>query len=260
MLNVTLYGASGRMGQAIVRLVAEADDMCIVGAVDHHEAKTLGRDIGELAGAGHLGVEVSADLASALLGADVVIDFTIATAFDAVLRAAVKAGVALVSGTTRLSDESRAQIDKAAAKIPVLWAPNMSVGVQLVGKLVEQAVATLGDYDIEIVEAHHNQKVDAPSGTATFLLEAAQAARPGATPVFGREGEVGARSADEIGVHAIRGGGVVGDHTVHLIGPFDRISISHQAISRELFAAGAVRAARFVAGRAPGRYTLADTL
>ncbi len=259
-IKVTLYGAGGRMGQTLTRLAAEADDLQVVGAVDHHGSALLGRDVGDLAGVGHLGVEVSADLSSALLGADVVIDFSIATAFDAVARAAMAAGVALVSGTTRLGPESQALLERAAEKIPVLWAPNMSVGVHLIGRLLEQAVTALGDYDIEIVEAHHNQKADAPSGTAMFLLEAAQRARAGTAPVFGREGQVGARAATEIGVHALRGGGVIGDHTVHLIGKFDRIAITHQAISRDLFAAGALSAARFVAGRAPGRYALADTL
>ncbi len=259
-MKVTLYGAGGRMGRAIAGLVAAADDMAVVGAVDHHDAPTIGRDIGELSGVGHLGVEVSADLSSALLGADVVIDFSIASAFEGVLRAAMQAGVALVSGTTRLSADSRARIDKAATKIPILWAPNMSVGVHVLGKLVKQAAAALDDYDIEIVEAHHSRKTDAPSGTATFLLDAASSARDGAVPAHGRHGEVGARGDAEIGMHAIRGGGVVGDHTVHLIGEFDRIEITHRAISRELFAAGALRAARFVAGRAPGRYALADVI
>lgn len=257
--KVALYGAGGRMGRVIAKMVHEAADMEIVGAVDHHDAPTLGRDIGDLAGLGHLGVEVSADVGSALLGADVVIDFTIAAAFDTVLRAAMQAGVALVSGTTRLEPESRALIDKAALKIPVLWAPNMSVGISVLGGLVEQVARALGDYDIEIVEAHHNRKVDAPSGTATFLLERAQRGRDGATAVHGRQGQPGARRPSEIGMHALRGGGVIGDHTVHFIGEHDRIAITHRAISRELFASGALRAARFVVGREPGRYELADT-
>lgn len=260
MTKVTLYGAGGRMGCAIAGIVARSDDMEIVGAVDHHDAPTLGRDIGEIAGVGNLGVEVSPDLASALLGADVVIDFTIASAFDACARAAMKAGVALVSGTTRLSEESQALIDKVAESIPVLWAPNMSVGVQVLGKLVETAASALGEYDIEIVEAHHNRKVDAPSGTATYLLQRAQAVRPASAAVYGREGEVGGRRKGEIAVHALRGGGIVGDHTVHLIGEYDRIEITHRAMSRDLFAEGAVRAARYVAGKAAGRYQLADTL
>ncbi len=258
-MNVAIFGAGGRMGRTIARL-AIAGGARVVGAVDAAGSPAIGRDIGDLAGAGHAGVEVSEDLGSALLGADVLIDFSIAAAFDGMLRAARKAGVAVVSGTTRLPPASHALMDEAAADIAVLWAPNMSVGVHVLGQLVGQAVRALGDYDIEIVETHHNQKVDAPSGTATFLRECAEAARPGLEPVFGREGQPGARRRNEIGMHALRGGGVLGDHTVHLIGAHDRLSISHRAISRDLFAAGALRAARFVAGKPAGRYQLADTL
>ena len=250
-MKITIFGAGGRMGRTIARLAAEAGDISLVGAVDAPGSPAIGDDIG--------GVQISEDAASALLGADVAIDFTVAAAFAGSLRASMSAGVAFVSGTTRLSADDRALIDKAAGKIGVLWAPNMSVGVQVVAKLIDQAARSLGDaYDIEIVEAHHNKKVDAPSGTATFLLEAAQHARGSAQTVFGREGQVGARGHAEIGVHAIRGGGIVGDHTCHLIGEYDRIEITHRAMSRDLFAEGALRAARFVAGKPAGRYTLAD--
>jgi 4-hydroxy-tetrahydrodipicolinate reductase len=258
--KVAVYGAGGRMGQTLVRLLAEAGDLTLVGAIDRPESAAIGRDAGELAGAGNLGVAVDADLASGLLGADVVIDFSLPDAFDRMIRAAVKAKVAVVSGTTRLSPASEVLLAEAARTIPVLWAPNMSVGVQLLARIVEEAVKALGaSYDVEIVETHHNEKIDAPSGTATFLREAAQRARD-LSPVYGREGLVGARKSNEIGVHAVRGGGVVGDHTVHLIGPFDRLEITHRAMSRELFAAGALSAARWIAGRPAGRYTLADVI
>jgi 4-hydroxy-tetrahydrodipicolinate reductase len=260
-MKIALFGAGGRMGRAIAARAIEAGDLQIVGAVDRHDGPAIGRDVGELAGVGHLGVEVSADLGSALLGADVVIDFSSAGAFDAMLRAAMNAEVAVVSGTTRLSDASQALIDRAAKSIPVLWAPNMSVGVAVLGDLVGRAVRALGGgYDVEIVEAHHRLKIDAPSGTATALARIAEEARPGLSRVHGREGEPGARKPGELGMHAVRGGSVIGDHTVHLIGDHDRIEITHRAMSRELFADGALRAARFAAGRAPGRYTLADVL
>lgn len=258
-MRLAIFGAGGRMGRTIARLASD-EGVRIVGAVDAPASAAIGRDIGDLAGIGHAGVEVSEDLGSALLGADVLIDFTIAAAFDNMLRQAMKARVAVVSGTTRLGEESHALIDKASKEIPVMWAPNMSVGVHVLGELVEQAVRALGHYDIEIVETHHNQKADAPSGTATFLRQKAEAARPGLEPVFGREGQPGARRQGEIGMHALRGGGVFGDHTVHLIGAHDRLSITHRAISRDLFAAGALRAARFIAGKPAGRYHLADTL
>jgi len=260
-MKIALHGAAGRMGRAIVGLAQEADDLTIVGAVDHHASAHLGEDVGVLAGVGNLGVMVDADLGSGLLGADVVIDFSIAPAFDPMLRAAMQQGVAVVSGTTRLSDESQDLIDKAAAKIPVLWAPNMSVGVQVLAKLVKEAVAALGvDYDVEIVETHHNQKVDAPSGTATFLERAARSVREELVAQHGRQGQVGKRNPSEIGMHAVRGGGVVGDHSVHLISEYDRIELTHRAMRRELFAAGALRAARFVATAAPGRYALSDII
>lgn len=260
-MKIALYGAAGRMGRAIVGLARDAGDLEIVGAIDHHGSPHLGQDVGVLAGVGNLGVMVDADVGSGLLGADVVVDFTIAPAFDPMLRAAMQHGVAVVSGTTRLTEESVALIDKASEKIPVLWAPNMSVGVQVLAKLVRDAVSALGaDYDVEIVETHHNQKADAPSGTATFLEQAARSARGELVAQHGREGQVGKRKPSEIGMHAVRGGGVVGDHTVHLISEHDRIEITHRAMRRELFAAGALRAARFLAGKAPGRYTLADVI
>jgi len=260
-VNIAVAGAAGRMGRAIVRLASEARGLAVVGAIEADGSPHLERDAGELAGLGSIGVALSADAASALLGADVLIDFTHAAVFDGLLRAAGKAGVALVSGTTRLSAESVALLERSAATIPVLWAPNMSVGVQVLARLVRQAIRGLGaDYDVEVVEAHHNQKADAPSGTATFLVDAAQQARGDLEPVHGREGNVGARRTGEIGVHAIRGGGVIGDHTVHLIGPTDRIEITHRAVGRDLFAHGALRAARFIAAQPPGRYTLADVL
>lgn len=258
--RVAVYGASGRMGKAVVRLLAEAPDLELVGAVGRPESDAIGRDAGEIAGAGNLGVAVGADVAAGLLGADVVIDFSVAAAFDRVIGAAVRAKVPVVSGTTRLSPASVAKIDEAARTIPVLWAPNMSVGVQVLARAVEAAVRALGTgYDVEIVETHHNQKIDAPSGTAVFLQEAAQRARA-LEPVHGREGLVGERDPGEIGVHAVRGGGVVGDHTVHLIGPYDRLEFTHRAMSRELFAAGALSAARWIVGRPPGRHTLAETI
>jgi len=247
------------MGLTVVRLAA-AGGVEVVGAIDSGASPHLGRDIGDLAGAGTLGVAIGADIASGLLGADVVIDFSTAGAFDAILRGAARSGVALVSGTTRLEPASLALLEKSALKIPVLWAPNMSVGVQVLADVVRRAVAALGDYDVEIVEAHHNQKTDAPSGTATMLVQAAERGRAGLVAVHGREGDVGTRNPTEIGVHAVRGGGIVGDHTVHLVGQFDRIELTHRAMSRELFAAGALRAARWLTGKSAGRYELAQMI
>ncbi|HHH10779.1 MAG TPA: 4-hydroxy-tetrahydrodipicolinate reductase [Sorangium sp.] len=260
-MNVTIFGAGGRMGRTVTRLAHAAADVTIVGAVDHHGAATLGRDVGDVAGVGSVGVAVSEDVSSALLGADVVIDFSTAAAFAGMLRAAAAAGVAVVSGTTQLAASDHALMAKAGAKVALLWAPNMSVAMQLMADLLQRAMVALGaGYDLELVEAHHRRKVDAPSGSANLLLAAAQAVRPGLVAVHGRHGQPGARGPNEVGVHALRGGGVVGDHSAHLIGAFDRLEITHRALNRDLFAQGALRAARFVAAAGPGLYSLREVL
>ncbi len=175
---------------------------------------------------------------------------------------AARAGVAIVSGTTGLDAAARAALDAASANVPVLWEANMSVGVHVLADVVRTAVAALGDgYDIEIVETHHGKKVDAPSGTALLLVQSARDARDdGASLAHGRCGRPGARPATEIGVHAVRGGDVIGDHTVHLLGCGERLELTHRATSRDVFAHGALRAAGWIAGRRPGIYTMRDVL
>lgn len=259
-MRLALFGATGRMGLTVARLAHAAGDR-LVGAVAAADDPNLGRDIGELAGLGTLGVAVGADAASGLLGAEVVIDFSTARAVSGLLGVAARQKVAVVSGTTNLDAAAKAALEKAAESVPVLWAPNMSLGVQVLAELVTQAVRRLGaDYDVEIVEIHHKKKVDSPSGTAKRLAEAAKQARGGLNEIHGRDGDVGARPADEIGVFGVRGGDVVGDHTVYLLGPGERIELSHRATSRELFAHGALRAARFLAGKPAKLYTVADVL
>ncbi len=261
VVKLALFGAAGRMGRTVVRLAAAESDLSIVGAIDAAGSEGEGQDVGQLAGAGNAGVQISPDLASGLLGADVVIDFSVATAVPALLRAAERVGTAVVSGTTRLDDDCLRLLDRVSATIPVLWAPNMSVGVYVLTRLVRDAVRMLGpEYDVEITETHHGAKVDAPSGTATQLLAAAQQERATLEPVFGRHGETGARPASQIGVHALRGGAVIGDHSVHLLGARERIEITHRAITRDLFAAGALRAARFIKGMPAGRYGMGDVI
>ncbi|MBW2523448.1 MAG: 4-hydroxy-tetrahydrodipicolinate reductase [Deltaproteobacteria bacterium] len=259
-MKLTVCGAAGRMGRAVVRFARERG-VTIVGAAESPSSEALGRDVGERAGLEALGVEISADLGSALLGADVVIDFTTPAVLPKLLAEAQHAGVAVVSGTTGLETEAQALLDRAAERIAVLWAPNMSIGVQVLTRLCMEAAKALGDeYAVEIVETHHGAKADAPSGTARQLVRAVQAARPELEPRHGREGLVGPRPARELGVHAIRGGSVVGDHTVHLLGPRDRLEITHRAVDRDLFALGALRAADFVATQPPGRYDLSDVI
>lgn len=249
------------MGLAIARLAHAAPDVEVVGGVCADGDAGVGRDIGELAGIGQMGVVTTPDLASGLLGADVVIDFSVAAAAPQLFNVAARQKVAIVSGTTNLDDAGKKALDKASQTVPVLWAPNMSLGVQVLAELVEQAVRRLGlGFDVEITEVHHRKKVDSPSGTAKRLAEAARAARPALRELHGRSGDVGARTDEEMAVFGLRGGDVVGDHTVYLFGQGERLELTHRASNRDLFAHGAIVAARFLAGKPAGRYTIADVL
>lgn len=260
-MKLALHGATGRMGRTVARLAAQSDDIEIVGAACHSEDPNLGQDIGVLAGVGNLGVSVGADLAAALLGADVVVDFSLPPALSQLVKTAALAGVPVVSGTTGITQEHSASFDEAARQIPLLWARNMSLGIELLSRLVEEAARRLGpEFDIEIVDTHHRRKVDCPSGTAKRLADAVQRARPDATRRLAREGQVGPRSQDEVGVFGLRGGDVIGDHTVHFFGPGERLELTHRATSRDLFAHGALRAARWIVGKPTGRYEIADVL
>jgi 4-hydroxy-tetrahydrodipicolinate reductase len=208
-----------------------------------------------------MGVVATADLGSGLLGADCIIDFSVPSAVPGLLAIAARQHLPVVSGTTNLDGAGRQALEKAAESIPVLWAPNMSLGIQVLAELVTHALRRLGSgYDPEIVEIHHRRKLDSPSGTAGRLADAVRSARSDVEDVHGRVGEVGLRSDHEMGLHAVRGGDVVGDHTVYLLGPGERLELTHRATSRELFAHGALRAARFVAKHPPGLYTMADVL
>lgn len=259
-MKIAIHGASGRMGTSITRLAA-AEGATIVGAIVSPASKALGRDVGEVAGAGVIGVETTADAASGLLGADVVIDFSTAAALPHLIQLAVRQKIAVVSGTTRLDATCERLLDEASKVIPVLWAPNTSVGVQVLAELVAIAAEKLGfSFDVEIVEAHHRAKVDAPSGTAERLRQAVTEARQDLSPVYGREGNAGPRRADEIAVLAMRGGDVIGDHHVHFLGQGERLELTHRATNRDLFARGALRAARFVAGKPAGRYAMVDVI
>ena len=267
-MRLAVVGASGRMGRAVVRLAGEARDVEIVGAVATTE---VGKDVGELAGLGSLGVMVS-DSLEVLAGvrADVVIDFSSPQATRALAEVVAGHKIALVSGTTGLGGEAAQAIEQASTRTAVLWEPNMSLGVHVLGVLLQRAITLLGPgFDVEIVEAHHKLKVDAPSGTALRLAHLAARARADeaereargeqpSTFVYGREGRPGERRQAEIGVLAMRGGDVVGDHTVHLFGAGERLELTHRATSRDLFARGALVAARVLARKPPGRYTLAD--
>jgi 4-hydroxy-tetrahydrodipicolinate reductase len=260
-MKLAIFGATGRMGLAIARLAHAAGDVQIVGGVCSDTDPGCGRDIGELAGVGQMGVVTTPDAASGLLGADVVIDFSNAKAVAPLLAIAARQKIAVVSGTTNLDDAAKAAFDRAAQTVPVLWAPNMSLGVQVLAELVEQAVRRLGlGFDVEITEIHHRKKVDSPSGTAKRLADAARSARSELREIHGRSGDVGARTDEEMAVYGLRGGDVVGDHTVYLFGQGERIELTHRASNRDLFAHGALVAARFLAGKPAKRYTIADVL
>lgn len=260
-MKLAVYGATGRMGQAVVRIAHAASDIQIVGAITASGDPNVGRDVGEVAGIGPIGVEVSSDLSAGLLGADVVIEFSMTVAVPTLFAACERAGIGVVSGTTNFDEKCHAALGSLSKKAAVVWAPNMSRGVQVLAEVVEHAIKRLGaEFDVEIVEVHHRRKVDSPSGTAVRLADAARSVRSELKELRGRDGEVGARTDEEMAVFGVRGGDVIGDHTVHLLGEGERLELTHRATNRDLFARGAVSAARFVARAQPGRYTIADVL
>ena len=262
-MKVVIAGASGRMGKTLIEAVASAADMRLLNALDRTGSPLLGRDAGELAGA-PLDVRITDDVAAALAGADVLIDFTRPDATLRHLGVCREKGVAAVIGTTGFDAAGKAAIAEAAREIPVVFAPNMSVGVTLALRLLDMAARVLNEgFDIEIVEAHHRHKVDAPSGTALRMGEVVAAAlgRDLKTcAVYGREGVTGERDPSTIGFATVRGGDVVGDHTVMFAGIGERLEITHKASSRMTFALGALRAARFLAGRKSGLFDMQDVL
>ena len=261
MTKLALFGASGRMGRAILKLAAADAELDVVAARAAAGDPHLGEDAGVLAGLGPLGVAIT-ELGP--VEADVVIDFSSPAGTRAVAAACAEAGVPLVSGTTGLDAAAEAALDDLAARAPVVHAPNMSVGVTLLFHLAELATARIGeDFDAEIVEMHHRHKVDAPSGTAVRLAEHVARARgldPAKAVVHGRSGQVGARAEDEVGVFALRGGGVIGEHTLYLTSEGERLELTHRAMDRSIFARGALRAAKWIRGAEPGRYGMTDVL
>lgn len=260
-IRIAICGATGRMGGAIVRLASADAGFSIVAGLTREEDPLLGHDIGKLAGVEALGVLASerCDVAC-----DVLVDFSAPAAAAQWARWCGERGVAMVSGTTGIGGAELEALKEAAGRVAVCWSANMSVGVNLLAELVGDAVRALGrGWDIEIVEAHHRNKLDAPSGTARMLLEEAAGARgvdARAAMKAGRSGADTRRGEGEIGVHALRMGSVVGEHSVYLAGEGEVITLSHSAQSRDVFAAGALRAARWVAGRAAGFYHMRDVL
>lgn len=252
------------MGRAILGCMAETDDLGLAGAVVEAGHAAIEQDAGSHAGLGELGIALTDDRTRALQGAQVAIDFTLPAALEANLAACRESGTPLVIGTTGLSQRQHALIERAAHELPVVYARNMSVGMNVFTHLVSQAARALGeDFDVEICEAHHRHKVDAPSGTALALGESVAAARNRSlaeVAVRTREGQTGPRVPGTIGFSVVRGGNIVGDHTVMFIGADERLEFTHRAADRRAFAVGALRAARWLAGRAPGLYSMSDVL
>ena len=263
-LAVTIVGAAGRMGRRLLACAAALPRMRIVGAADAPGHPRLGDDAGRLAGLDALQVALTADLAAACAPAQVVIDFALAQGVAERMALYARLARAVVLGTTGLDAAGRAAVQRAARGVPVVHAPNFSLGVNLLFALAERAAASLGDdYDVEVIEMHHRRKEDAPSGTAVRLVEVIERARglaPETVRCHGRQGVTGARPRGQIGIHAVRGGDVVGDHTVIFAAEGERVELVHKAGSRDTFAHGALRAALFVAGKPAGLYAMADVL
>jgi 4-hydroxy-tetrahydrodipicolinate reductase len=263
-MRLIVAGAGGRMGRTIIKAIAETKGLAVAGAVDAPGSTVIGRDCGELAGLGKNGVAVMADPAPLLTNADGLIDFTIPAATIALAELTARLGKVHIIGTTGLNGENEKLIAEAAKKAAIVKSGNFSMGVNLIAALTKRVAKTLDDsFDIEIVEMHHNKKIDAPSGTALMFGRAAAEGRGidlGKHSARGRDGETGARKQGDIGFASLRGGSVVGEHSVIFAGPAERIELIHRAEDRMIFARGALAAAMWARGQKPGLYSMADVL
>jgi len=263
-MRLIVAGAGGRMGRTLIKAIAETDGLTLAGATEAASSPLVGEDSGVLAGLGPNRVPVVAEVKPMAIAADAILDFTVPAATVAFAALAAEAGIAHVIGTTGLSAEHEAKIKAAAGKAVIVKSGNMSMGVNLLAALTRRVAQTLDeDFDIEILEMHHNRKVDAPSGTALLLGRAAADGRGidmDQRAVKSRDGHTGARQKGDIGFAALRGGTVVGEHSVIFAGPAERIELVHKADDRMIFARGALRAAMWTRGQKPGLYSMADVL
>jgi len=263
-MRLVVAGASGRMGRILVQMVHETDGISLVGALEQPGSIALGQDAGLLSGCGEMGVRISSEALKVIANADGILDFTSPEGSLALADLAAQARVVHVIGTTGFKPEDQAKLEAAARHAVIIKSGNMSLGVNLLAALVEKVAAILGTaYDIEIVEMHHRMKVDAPSGTALLLGHAAAAGlgeKLEDHAVRGRDGQTGAREKGAIGFAALRGGTVVGDHSVIFAGPGERIELTHKAEDRRIFARGAVQAALWGRSQKPGLYSMKDVL
>lgn len=263
-IRIAVTGAAGRMGKSLIESIQLAEDVVLGAAIEHPESSLIGVDAGEMAGIGKNGIKVVAALTSVVNDFDVLVDFTAPAATLENIRVCAAENKGMVIGTTGFDDAQKAQFDESLKAIPACVASNYSTGVNLCFKLLEMAAKVVGDYsDIEIVEAHHRHKVDAPSGTALTMGEVVADALGRdlkEVAVYGREGQEGPRKPDTIGFATVRGGDVVGEHTVSFFADGERVEITHKASSRLAFSRGAVRAAAWIATQSAGRYDMKDVL
>jgi 4-hydroxy-tetrahydrodipicolinate reductase len=263
-MRVVVAGAGGRMGRTLIHAVAATRGLVLAGAVEAAGSTVIGRDSGELAGLGANGIKVTSDVAPLLKAADALIEFTVPAATAAFAELTAAAGIVHVIGTTGHSAEEEAVIAQAAKRATIVKSGNMSLGVNLLAALAKRAAKTLDEnYNIEILEMHHNKKIDAPSGTALMLGRAAAAGRGvdlSERSVRGRDGMTGARRPGDIGFASLRGGTVVGEHSLIFAGPAERVELTHRAEDRMIFARGALHAALWARGKKPGLYSMADVL
>ena len=264
MTKIAVCGAAGRMGQRIITSIIEAEGVQFCGALERPEHPRIGEDAGLLAGCGATGVLITDNLAAVLASCDVLIDFTSPKVSLKNLEMCALHKKSIVIGSTGFTPEERLFAQELVKEIPAVLAPNMSVGVNVCFKVLKDVAKTLGDdFDVEIVELHHNKKKDSPSGTAVRMGEVVAEALGrdyNKVATYHREGICGERTKEEIGMQTVRGGDIVGEHTVYFIGMGERIEMSHRAMTRDMFARGSVRAAKWVVGKTPGLYDMQDVL
>ena len=263
-INVGVIGAGGRMGRMLIEAVQNNPQTALKAAIERQGSSLVGADAGEVAAIGHLSVQIVDDLAAVISDIDVLIDFSLPDATEKNMQVCAEHNVAMVIGTTGFNEQQEQVLAKASEKITIVYAGNYSTGVNLSLKLLGMAAKAFGnDADVEIIEAHHKHKIDAPSGTAYMMAEAVAEARGQNlkdVAIYGREGQTGERETGTIGIHAVRGGEIVGDHTVMFIADGEVVEITHRARERMTFAAGAVRAATWVTEQAVGQYNMQDVL
>ena len=264
MINVSILGAAGKMGKTNIEVFNNDKDITLVGAIEREGSPFIGQDAGSVAGIGEIGVKITSNLEEIIAKTDVAIDFTTIDSTLMNLEIVKNYNKSIVIGTTGFNAEQKEKINEASKTISIVFSPNMSIGINTLFYMVKKAVELLGnDFETEIIEIHHNQKKDAPSGTALEfgkIISNSKGLNFNNVTVYGREGQVGKRKKDEIGILSVRVGDVVGEHTIIFGAPGERIEFVHKASSRKTFASGALRAAKFLAKKNNGLYTMEDVL